>query len=73
MSPFLNPLTLEDGTDTLSRNIDTQLPPYAASHSEQQDPTYILAEAWILASATNRLSLIKSRCRTVTVVGIGAN
>jgi hypothetical protein len=32
MSPFLNSLTLEDGTGTLSRNVDTQLPAYAAYH-----------------------------------------
>ena len=43
IGPILN---LEDGTDRLSRNVDSELPLNAASYAKSADLIYIAAEAW---------------------------
>jgi len=45
-----NRLTLEDGTDRLSRNVGTKLPFYPMSNPKKcADLIYMAAEAWNLA------------------------
>jgi len=43
---FLDCLTLEDGTDGLSRNVVNKLPIYAVWHRRRAQISFTLAEAW---------------------------
>jgi hypothetical protein len=42
---FLYFLVLEDGTDRLSRNVGTELPPYAAQYPRRAQVPFIATEA----------------------------